>query len=141
MNAASNTRADRPDTLVYGIGNTGLSVARHLAARGIDAVYVDSRTEPPGLSELRELVPDAQVVVGGLSNNLLRDVSQIVVSPGIADNDEFLTEARATSIEIVSDVELFARNVAADCVAITGSNCLQNVQVRRFHGICHVYVD
>ena len=122
MNAASDTRADRPDTLVYGIGSTGLSVARHLAARGIDAVYVDSRAEPPGLSELRQLVPDAQVVVGELSNKLLRDVSQIVVSPGIADNDEFLTEARATSIEIVSDVELFARNVTADCVAITGSN-------------------
>ncbi len=122
MSATATKRAERPDTLVYGIGSTGLSIARHLAARGIDAVYVDSRAEPPCLGELRRLVPDAQVVVGTLSNDLLRDVSRIVVSPGIADNDEFLTEARATRIDIVSDVELFARNVAADCVAITGSN-------------------
>lgn len=122
MSAATNSRTERPDTLVYGLGSTGLSVARHLSGRGIDALYVDSRANPPGLDALRRLVPDAQVAVGSLSGDLLRDVSQIVVSPGIADNDELLVEARATHIDIVSDVELFAQTVAADCVAITGSN-------------------
>ena len=42
-------------TLVVGLGVTGLSVARFLAARGNSIVVVDSRAEPPGLDELRRV--------------------------------------------------------------------------------------
>ena len=52
MNAAAKKKAASPDTMVYGIGGTGLSVARHLERESADAVFVDSRTAPPGLDEL-----------------------------------------------------------------------------------------
>lgn len=120
MNAAAKTSA--PETLVYGIGNTGLSVARYLRSRNVDALYVDSRAHPPGLEELGDIVPDAQVVVGALSPALLENVSTMVVSPGIADNDDFLAGARRADIDIVSDIEVFTRSVSADFVAVTGTN-------------------
>ena len=112
----------RPATLVYGLGSTGLSVARFLGRTGVDATYVDSRERPPGIDELRHIAPDADVVLGDMSSDLLQDVSRIIVSPGIADNDDFLQEARKAAIEIVSDIELFSQTARADVVAITGSN-------------------
>lgn len=120
--ANSEAPLRRPDTLVYGLGNTGLSVARYLHRTGIDAVYVDSRERPPGLEDLRTIVPDADVVLGDTSAALLVDVSTVIVSPGIADNDEFLAEARGAAIEVLSDIDLFVRNVDGEFVAITGSN-------------------
>ncbi len=129
MNAAAkkrlmhtNATAPRPDTLVYGLGNTGLSVARYLSRRGVEAVYVDSRDRPPGLEDLHGIVPHAEVVVGDTSAALLRDISRMIVSPGIADNDEFLTEARRADIDIQSDIEIFVKDVEREFVAITGSN-------------------
>ncbi len=46
--------------LVYGLGSTGLSVARFLRASTISARYVDSRDKPPGIDELREIRADAE---------------------------------------------------------------------------------
>ena len=125
MNAASGkttVKAEPPDTLVYGLGNTGLSVARYLHRTGIDARYVDSRDVPPGMDELRSIVPDAEISVGAVNADLLQDVSRLIVSPGIPDNDEFLKKAREAAVEIVSDIEIFVQHTPADFVAITGSN-------------------
>jgi UDP-N-acetylmuramoylalanine--D-glutamate ligase len=124
MNAAirKTPSTQRPGTLVYGLGSTGLSVARFLNRTGVDATFIDSRDCPPGLDELRRIAPDADVVVGDVSSNLLQGVTRIIVSPGIADNDEFLLEAREADIEIVSDIELFSQTARTDFVAITGSN-------------------
>jgi hypothetical protein len=51
--------------LVLGLGATGLSVARHLKRAGGDAVFLDSREEPPGLQALDELWPEAERKLGG----------------------------------------------------------------------------
>ncbi len=119
---ASRSPARRPETLVYGIGQTGLSVARFLSRNGVEAVYVDSRDEPPGLDDLRDIVPDAEVVLGAPSTDLLAGVTRLIVSPGIPDRDALVTAARRASIAVVSDIELFTHEALADIVAITGSN-------------------
>jgi UDP-N-acetylmuramoylalanine--D-glutamate ligase len=108
--------------LVYGLGVTGLSVARYMERNGIEARYVDSRDEPPGASELCELIADAETVFGKTPKKLLKRTSRIFVSPGIADNDAYLKAARKAGIEILSDIELFVRDADAPFVAITGSN-------------------
>ena len=41
--------------LVYGLGATGLSVARFLARNERKARFFDSRKEPPGMSELKNI--------------------------------------------------------------------------------------
>jgi UDP-N-acetylmuramoylalanine--D-glutamate ligase len=108
--------------LVYGLGVTGLSVARYMERNGIEARYVDSRDEPPGASELCELIANAETVFGKTPKNLLKRTSRIFVSPGVADNDAYLKAARKVGIEILSDIDLFVRDVDAPFVAITGSN-------------------
>jgi len=118
----SPAAAARPVELVFGIGVTGLSVARHLQRNGVNAVYADSREEPPGLEALREIVPDAEIVLGKLTKKILKGIDRIIVSPGIADSNSLLMAAREADIEIVSDIELFVQEVAVGFVAITGSN-------------------
>jgi len=108
--------------LVVGLGRTGVSVARFLAARGWSVAVTDSRPNPPGLEALREGVPDAAVFVGGFSERALDHADEVVLSPGVALSDPFLRAAAARGLPIVGDVELFARHARAPVVAITGSN-------------------
>lgn len=124
MNAApDNSHSSRRGRdLVYGVGKTGLSIARFLKQRDADAIYVDSRAAPPGLDELKAFEPDAEIVLGQPSPALLDGVARLIVSPGIRDHDPLLVAARAAGVDVVSDIELFVDNAAAPFVAITGSN-------------------
>ena len=47
-------------TLVLGMGGTGVSCARYLAARGARAIFADTRTAPPGISAIRAAMPAAE---------------------------------------------------------------------------------
>lgn len=108
--------------VVFGLGKTGLSVARYLARIDVDAIYIDSREEPPGIDELQELCPTAEVHTGEIPEELLKQASRIVASPGIADSDPLLVAARKAGVDVVSDIELFVGEAKAPIVAITGSN-------------------
>ena len=110
------------DNLVFGLGVTGLSVARYLTRNGIDAIFVDSRSEPPALHELRKLLPHADVVLGECADVGLTSINRIIASPGVADTEPLLASARKSGIEVVSDIELFAQEAIAPIVAVTGSN-------------------
>ena len=108
--AASRAKVAEKD-LVLGLGATGMSVARYLKRAGRDAVFLDSREEPPGLEALDELWPDAERMLGG--SELPGDVARVIVSPGIADTDVLVAAAREAGLEVVSDIELFARDAKA----------------------------
>lgn len=108
--------------LVVGIGATGLSVARYLKRHGRSARFVDSRKEPPGLAELAEVDPRAEVVTGELPDAALTGVSRVIVSPGVAEREPLLRAARARGIEVTSDIELFVAEARAPFAAVTGSN-------------------
>jgi len=118
---ATRSGAGQAD-LVFGLGATGLSIARHLQRKRSTARFLDTRNDPPGLSELRDLDPDADIVLGQAPDELWTDVSRIIVSPGIPDSDPLLLAARKAGIEIVSDIELFVHDARAPVIGVTGSN-------------------
>lgn len=126
QNQMSATAKSKPTAtcmdLVYGLGSTGLSVARFMARHDNPARFLDSRETPPGMDELKDICADAETVVGKTPKRLLKKTSRIVVSPGISDSDEFLQSARDAGVDIVSDIDLFVQEAAAPIVAITGSN-------------------
>jgi UDP-N-acetylmuramoylalanine--D-glutamate ligase len=45
--------------MVVGLGATGLSIARYLQRNDSNAIYFDSRDEPPGIEELNKICPNA----------------------------------------------------------------------------------
>jgi UDP-N-acetylmuramoylalanine--D-glutamate ligase len=120
--AMSPTTAQQPRTLIAGLGATGLSVARHLAACGEIFAVVDSRPAPPGLAALRAQYPEVPVFLGPLDAELLARATRIIASPGLALSEPALAAAAGAGVEILGDIELFARAARAPVVAITGSN-------------------
>ena len=127
----SAARATVGKDLVVGLGATGLSIARYLRRSDIDAMFFDSRKEPPGIKELGEVWPDAEVVLGDA--NLPGEVGRIITSPGISDSHPLLANARKHKVEVVSDIELFAREAKAPFVAVTGSNGKSTVTTLLYH--------
>jgi len=117
--------------LVLGLGDTGLSCARWLAARGAQVSVADSRVAPPQASRLAELLPQVPLHTGGFDDALLQATELLVVSPGVPLADPAVARAVAAGVETVGDVELFARAIHAlnarrehpmRMIAITGSN-------------------
>ena len=114
--------AASPRSVIVGLGRTGVSAARHLAARGHRLVVTDSRENPPGLAELRRLVPGAATALGGFDPAVLEGADQVVVSPGVSLAEPFLRKAAADGLDLVGDIELFAREAGGRVVGITGTN-------------------
>ena len=108
--------------VIVGLGRTGLSCARYLRARGWRLVVTDTRQKPPELAGLAALDPTIPLCVGGLDVRLLDGADCVVASPGVSLEEPFFVEARRRGIEIVGDIELFARAADAPVVGITGTN-------------------
>jgi len=124
----SDSRArDSALSVVVGLGKTGLSCARWLAARGEQVAVTDSRDEPPGLAGLHAEWPQVAVHAGGFDPALLARAGRIVLSPGVPLAEPALAAAIADGVEVVGDIELFARVAKAPVVAITGSNAKSTV--------------
>jgi len=130
MSAVSKSRRSERDH-VLGLGATGLSIARYLQRAGRDASFFDTRDEPPGADELRQLWPDAELLLG--DETIPDGVSRVIASPGIADSHPLLVAARKSNLEVVSDIELFARDANAPFVAVTGSNGKSTVTTLLYH--------
>jgi UDP-N-acetylmuramoylalanine--D-glutamate ligase len=109
-------------SVVVGIGKTGASCLRYLAKRGVPVSATDSRRAPPGLAELGEAAAGLDLRLGGFDLSLLEGASQLVISPGVSLEEPIAAAARARGIEILGDVELFARAVRAPVIGITGTN-------------------
>ncbi len=109
-------------TLIVGLGKTGLSCARYLAAQGVSVAVTDSREHPPGLEKLQASYPDLALFVGGFLPEVFLAANRLVVSPGIPLSEPLIQAARDNGAEVFGDIELFAREVKVPVVAITGSN-------------------
>src|SRR5260221_353244 len=112
--------------LVLGLGDTGLSSIRWLAARGARLRAADTRAAPPSLGTLRETHRDVGVALGAFDAALLEGVDTIVASPGIALREPVLRAALGRGIEVVGDIEIFARELRrrrkGRVLGITGTN-------------------
>lgn len=115
--------------LVLGLGETGLSMARWIARQGGAVRAADTRDAPPALAALRATAPQAEVVTGPFTDALLGGVDLVAASPGVPLAEPVLRAAAARGLEVVGDVELFARHLArlpeaerGRVIAITGTN-------------------
>lgn len=109
-------------TLIVGLGTTGMSCVRHLAAGASHIAVVDSREAPPALNALRAEYPQISPALGTFEPALFRNARQIVLSPGVSPADPVIQRARELGVPVIGDIELFARVVNAPVAAITGSN-------------------
>ncbi len=109
-------------SVVVGLGKTGASCLRYLAKRGIPVSATDTRSAPPGLAELGDLAGTLDLRLGGFDMSLLDGASQVLMSPGVSLEEPIASQARARGIEVLGDIELFARAVRAPVIGVTGTN-------------------
>jgi UDP-N-acetylmuramoylalanine--D-glutamate ligase len=109
-------------TLVLGMGSTGVSCARFLAARGGRAMFADTRATPPGVAAIRAALPAAEILSAGPPAALPAGVERVLVSPGVDLGLPVLADARRQGVPVLSDIDLFVAEATAPITAITGSN-------------------
>jgi len=110
------------DVIVVGVGRTGLACLRYLHGRGLKMAAADTRAVPPSAAEARREVPGLRITTGPLDPALLQRARQLVVSPGLSVHEPAIEAARAAGVEVIGDIELFARVNERPVIAITGSN-------------------
>ncbi|GLS04072.1 UDP-N-acetylmuramoylalanine--D-glutamate ligase [Chitiniphilus shinanonensis] len=130
VTASSSPFAPQPvlaesHAIVVGLGVTGLSAARWLAAQGARVTVADSREQPPGLDTLRQELPQVALRLGAFAAETFADADLLVVSPGVPLATPAIDATVRRGVPALGDVELFARALAgkpAKVIAITGSN-------------------
>ncbi|HEX5638482.1 MAG TPA: UDP-N-acetylmuramoyl-L-alanine--D-glutamate ligase [Burkholderiaceae bacterium] len=121
--------------LVLGLGDSGLAMARWLGVRGFELRVADTRAEPPQRATLAADCPAAEFIGGPFTLALLDGVELVAISPGLAPTHEsvapLLKQAKASKVEVVGEIELFARELgrlkaergyAPKILGITGTN-------------------
>ena len=121
--------------LVLGLGDSGLAMSQFLAARGYSVRVADTRREPPRLTQLRADLPQAEFVGGDFAPALLEGVQLLALSPGLSPTlsaaASVVIAARKRKVEVVGEIELFARELARlktetgyapQIVGVTGTN-------------------
>ncbi|MDQ6618232.1 MAG: UDP-N-acetylmuramoyl-L-alanine--D-glutamate ligase [Pseudomonadota bacterium] len=112
------------NALVLGLGLTGFSMARYLHEHEAHVRVIDTRAAPPFLGSLRKELPKVGFTAGELAADDVVGVDVIAISPGVPKDNPVIAAAVARGVELVGDVELFARALPAGqkVIAITGSN-------------------
>jgi len=105
------------DTIVMGMGQTGLACVKFLVKNHRSVRVMDDRPTPPGLTKFKQTYPEIPYITGRFDAAQLAQAAEIIISPGISPQ-----QVPAVSVPIISEIELFARHVNAPVVAITGSN-------------------
>lgn len=116
MNDVNANPKSQKAALILGLGETGEAAARWLAGEGRRLVLADTRAEPPGLAILQDRLAahiDSCQVGCTLEVTWLDDVDMVVLSPGLSPHQEpiksFLQHAAKLGVEVVGEIELFAR--------------------------------
>ncbi len=116
-------------TLVLGLGESGLAMARWLARQGVALRVADSRDTPPGVERLRAEAPAAEIVTGPFAETLLDGVGRLAISPGLDPRQPLVQAARARGIPVVGEMDLFVQALTdlgvrdtTRLIAITGTN-------------------
>ncbi|GEK08271.1 UDP-N-acetylmuramoyl-L-alanine--D-glutamate ligase [Pseudoalteromonas sp. McH1-7] len=107
---------------VLGLGVTGQGIVRFLLSHGINPKVVDSRPVPPCADWLNHNAPDCEAVFGNLADAALAQTDLIIISPGIPLFEQSVAQAIAKGVEVIGDIELFARLNTRPVIAVTGSN-------------------
>jgi len=115
--ASSTTR------MILGLGETGTSVARWFIAQGIEFLATDTRPEVLTAATVLEVVEDEwRIVAADDVPAALERTNELIVSPGIALDHQWVETARKAGARIIGDIDLFVAEASAPIIGITGSN-------------------
>lgn len=107
-------------TAVLGFGVTGRSVVRHLLGQGVTPVVLDSRS-PQTVDEAWPAL-DLHWHCDEWPEQVIAQTDCAVVSPGLPPQHGLVKGAIQAQIPLLSDIDLFFREVNAPVIGVTGTN-------------------
>ncbi|MDI9492505.1 MAG: UDP-N-acetylmuramoyl-L-alanine--D-glutamate ligase [Bacillota bacterium] len=108
--------------LIAGLGRSGMAAARLLSAQNAEVYGYDEKSKEAFPTESREELDALGVHCYFGRDPAVRDVDQIIVSPGLPLNLPVIVHARQAGAEVIGELELAFRNSRSPFVAITGTN-------------------
>src|SRR5450631_1171314 len=109
--------------LVVGLGKSGIASALFLADQGARVAVSDTKSVEELHHEIPLLLDHGIVVEAGYhGERTFKEQELIVISPGVPADVPQLLQARQAGIPVIGEVELAARYLKGQIVAITGSN-------------------
>ena len=109
--------------LVVGLGKSGIASALFLADRGARVAVSDTKSAEELHHEIPQLLDHGIVVEAGYhGERTFKEQELIVISPGVPADVPQLVQARQAGIAVIGEIELAARFLKGQIVAITGSN-------------------
>ncbi len=106
--------------MIVGLGETGLSYARFITARGDDFVVADDNPSEKNIEALGLIRPGT--TVEEITVDCLLRADEIFISPGVPLNHEAVSVARDNRKILRGDIQLFGELAAAPVIGITGTN-------------------
>lgn len=105
--------------VIIGLGITGFSCVNFFISRKIMPKVIDTRLNPPK----KNILPKGVLFhYGNLNEKWILESDLIVVSPGVPIFLPEFVSAKKKGIEIISDIELFCREINKPLIVVTGSN-------------------
>ena len=141
--------------LVFGAGISGTGAVKLLAEQGADIIWYDGNTELDEaalrgkLAEAGAQVPGTdekaaggslQIVLGELSEELIGQLSLVVLSPGVPTDQPLVEKFRSAGIRIGGEIELAWACGHGDVLAVTGTNG-KTTTTSLLGEIMHAYAD
>ena len=109
--------------LVVGLGKSGLAAALFLRRRGAQVTVSDIRSAEALAKDIPALLDEGIMVeAGGHGLLTFRRQDLIVVSPGVPLDTPELVQVEAFGLPVIGELELAARFLKGNAIAITGSN-------------------
>ncbi|MBR3599708.1 MAG: UDP-N-acetylmuramoyl-L-alanine--D-glutamate ligase, partial [Lachnospiraceae bacterium] len=115
--------------LVAGCGKSGICATKLLVDKGEKVILFDENkknqlTEESVLAKLDKIGESSNLSIhlGSLSEEILDDISVMVISPGIPTDQDFVLKIKEKNIPVWSEIELAYYYEQGTVVAITGTN-------------------
>ncbi len=116
--------------LVFGAGISGVGAVKLLAGQGADIIWYDGNGELDE-AEIRGKLKEAgaklsrdrlRIVLGELEEELIRQLSLVILSPGVPTDLPLVEKFRLAGIRIWGEVELAWECGKGEVLAVTGTN-------------------
>lgn len=110
--------------LVFGSGISGIGASALLEKVGKDVILYDGNTslDPENLKKKIGEDTKVEVVLGTLTEDVMRSLECVVMSPGVPTDLPIVNQMRNMGIPISGEVELAYTYGKGDVLAITGTN-------------------
>ena len=112
------------NALVAGTGKSGISAAKLLIAHGVKVTLFDEN-EKRDKNDLMEKLSQSELVtilLGKLTDEVLKQTDIMVISPGIPVDSAFVEDIKEAGIPVWSEIELAYYFGKGKIAAITGTN-------------------